>query len=64
LRAIIAPYKNTDIDHGGRKWLTANDGLDADEIVLMLLSPAEYEAHRQNEDFDFTGAWQAVMGAI
>ena len=42
LKAIIAPYKDTDIDHGGKQDLKATDGLSADEIVLKLLRPKEF----------------------
>jgi len=42
LRAILAPYRGTDIDHGGCKDLRTNDGKSADDVILFLLAPDDY----------------------
>ncbi len=43
LRVLMEPYRNTDIDHGGSRDLTAKDGLMCDEIIVKLLRPREFE---------------------
>lgn len=66
LRAIILPYRDTDIDHGGCRNLETRDGLSADEVVLKLLAPAfwkEYEARGRDCDMDFSQTWREVMGS-
>ena len=66
LRAIIAPYRDTDIDHGGCMNLRTNDGLSADEVTLKLLAPEfwkEYEARGCEYESDFHKTWMSVMGS-
>ena len=66
LRALIEPYRDTDIDHGGSGGLISQDGLSADEIVLKLLAPdfwTEYEAKGREYHENFLSTWTEVMGS-
>ena len=42
LRAILEPYRGTDIDHGGCMNLVTHDGKSADDVIISILCPAEY----------------------
>lgn len=44
LRTILEPYRGTDIDHGGCMDLVTHDGKSADDVILSMLSPVEYQA--------------------
>lgn len=53
LKAVLAAYQGTDIDHGGCRDLKSKDGLTADEIVIKTFRPkfwSEYKNHRVNDD--------------
>lgn len=43
LNALMEPFKNTDIDHGGCHDLKANDGKTADEIIIFTMEPEKYQ---------------------
>ena len=43
LKTILEPYRDTDIDHGGCMNLVTHDGKSADDVILSMLSPAEYQ---------------------
>ncbi|MDK9702429.1 MAG: hypothetical protein OEL20_04765 [Sulfuritalea sp.] len=49
LNAILEPYRGTDIDHGGCMELRTKDGKSADDVILSLLVPAEFERLRAIE---------------
>lgn len=36
LRVLMEPYRNTDIDAGGKEGLTSKDGLEVEEIVVKV----------------------------
>lgn len=68
LKAIIAPFGDTDLDHGGSGDLPTKDGLSADEVVVKLLSPkfwAKYEPLRSdwNDPIhnDHYNEWRKIM---
>ena len=42
LNALMQPYCNTDIDHGGSYDLKAKDGKSADNIVCFIMEPEKY----------------------
>lgn len=66
LKAVIAPYKHTDIDHGGCRDLKSNNGLTADEIVIKTFRPkfwSEYKNHRVVVDSNEFYEWSERCGA-
>lgn len=43
LNALMEPFKNTDIDHGGCRNLRSKDGKSADDIVCFIMEPKKYQ---------------------
>lgn len=43
LKTILEPYRGTDIDHGGCMNLRTKDGKSADDVILSLLAPVDFE---------------------
>ena len=43
LHALMAPFVDTDIDHGGCCDLKAKDGKSADDIICFIMEPEKYQ---------------------
>jgi hypothetical protein len=46
LLALLEPYRGTDIDSGGSRDLRTKDGKSAEDVILFLLAPADFERLR------------------
>lgn len=42
LNALMEPFRDTDIDHGGSQNLRAKDGKSADNIICFIMEPKRY----------------------
>ncbi len=43
LSALMEPFKDSDIDHGGCRDLKSKDGKTADEIIISTMEPEKYQ---------------------
>ncbi|MBU7006343.1 hypothetical protein [Phosphitispora fastidiosa] len=43
LNALMEPFRDTDIDHGGCYDLKSKDGKTADEIIVFIMEPEKYQ---------------------
>jgi hypothetical protein len=43
LKALMEPFRDTDIDHGGSQDLKSKDGKTADEIIVFIMEPEKYQ---------------------
>ena len=68
LRALMEPYRNSDIDHGGSQDLVSKDGQDCDEIIVRILRPKEWaEIQAQNlsrENGDYHDAIAVIWHSL
>ena len=48
LNALMEPFRNTDIDHGGSCNLGAKDGENADNIICFVMEPKKYREATEN----------------
>lgn len=48
LNALVEPFRNSDIDHGGSQDLKAKDGKSADEIICFIMEPEKYKEAVEN----------------
>jgi hypothetical protein len=48
LNAIMQPFCNTDIDHGGSQNLKSKDEKSADDIVCFIMEPEKYLEATEN----------------
>jgi hypothetical protein len=48
LCALMEPFRNTDIDHGGCHDLRSKDGKSADDIICFVMEPERYKTAVDN----------------
>ena len=60
LQALADPFKNRDIDHGGSRDLTAEDGSNADEIVVKIMEPEAFA--EISKDKPYIKDWRECIG--
>jgi hypothetical protein len=48
LNAIMQPFCNKDIDHGGSNDLKSRDGKSADDIICFIMEPEKYREATEN----------------
>jgi hypothetical protein len=48
LNALMEPFRNSDIDHGGSQGLRTNDGKNADDIICFIMEPEKYKEAVEN----------------
>jgi len=48
LNALMEPFRDSDIDHGGERGLRSKDGKSADDIICFIIEPEKYREVTEN----------------